>query len=129
MELLSMKLSATATQVAAADAADQTLKTLSDASEVARIPEYAVFHKAAGTAYSAYSGDLEIKDEDGGVWFKVPASFLSSASESARAVRGEASAFTGGNKTIKLAATGTITAGTGSPGLTITIFYRNVVLK
>ncbi|HUS81857.1 MAG TPA: hypothetical protein VM013_01200, partial [Dehalococcoidia bacterium] len=100
MQIETFKLTATATQVAAADTTAQTLKTLSDASEVARVPVLAVFHKAAGTAYSAATGDLIVKDEDGSVWFVLPAAgFLDTASEAARAVPASVNAFTGGNKT------------------------------
>jgi hypothetical protein len=130
MGLLDLRMTASATQVAAADASSQALQTLSDASEVARVPEIVVFHKAAGTAYSAATGFLRLVDEDGAVWALLPvAGLLDSASEKARAVKATAGAFSAGNKTLSIVGDGTITADTGSPGITITAYYRNVVLK
>lgn len=130
MDTHSYRFSATATQVAAADTADQDVASFPEASEVARVPEFVVFHKAAGTAYSAATGNLRLVDEDGAVWAILPVSgFLDSALEKGRAVRGSIGAFAGGNTTLSLSADGTITADTDSPGLTITVTYRNIVLK
>ena len=130
MQIQSMRITATATQVAASDTADQTLKTLATAAEIARVPFAATFHKAAGAAYSSATGDIQITDEDEHVWFSIPAAgFLDSALEKGRAIGANPNAFTANNISVKLHATGTLTAAATSPGLTITIHYLELPLK
>lgn len=129
--MTSTRFAVAAATVAAADASDQTVLSFPTSTEVAYVPRYVVIAKAAGTAYSAATGELELRSDDGAIWATLNvAGFLDSALAQVRAVRAnDGGAYTDDTSSLALRGTGTITAAAASPGLTITVYYDQLILK
>lgn len=114
----------TAAQVGAIDSTAKTIATLSTG--LVRVPTLLILYKPAGTAFTvADDVRLELKDDQGVIFFSIPATgFLAVATEQKRVLRAGPMAFDTNNYLFKLSATGSVATATGAPVVYGRLFYE-----
>lgn len=129
--MVSIPFTLTAAQVDTLDTTAVTIATLTNNSQIVRVPDHLVLSIGSGDAYTSGADTrLEVYDDDGSIWFAVGVTgFLTGGAAAYRVAlpTSMAKAFAGGNYIIYIRASNTVAKGTASSSLKGEVYFNEYV--